>query len=221
MQQKKHLEQTGLLEIIDLAFQMNPSGKRKNTKLFLFETIQKGLPNFQVDATLPENKLLRYPLNITEKTILDPWYITGLTDGEGCFTVSLKIINGRFFIAPCFSISQHRDSLLLVEKIKLFFSCGSISQNSSDGIFSIKFYKKTDLVDTVIPHFRRYSLKTSKAFSFICFTEILNLYYKKDLTLSEIREIIQLTYSMNPGGKKSLSEQITLDMCSTLQGYKD
>jgi hypothetical protein len=62
MQQKKHLEIVGILQIIELAFQMNPSGKRKNSKNALLE--QLGLPmasTENLESKFLANRILSYP----------------------------------------------------------------------------------------------------------------------------------------------------------------
>lgn len=224
MQQKKHLETRGILQIIHLAFQMNPSGKRKISKQALFE--QMGLTS-EAYALLDSshgflnNSSFSY-LNYTSSfsTIsLNPWWITGFTDGEGCFSISIRIQKGKFYITPSFNLPQHENSLLLLKQFVKYFNCGSIYQNKADGIYHFNVYAISDLLNNIIPHFQKYPLKTSKAFSFQCFVEILNIYQKKEKeekNFKDIQQIVKLVYIMNPGGKKKIKEQDMLDLCLTL-----
>jgi hypothetical protein len=91
-----------------------------------------------------------------------------------------------------------------------------ISKEKSDGTFHFSISQKSDLINIIIPHFTKYPLKSSKAFSFLCFVTILNLYVSKNLTKTNIIKIINLIYVMNPGGKKKYSLQVMLELCSNL-----
>ena len=63
---------------------------------------------------------------------LDPWYVTGLTDGEGCFCVSLAIrakLRTGLEVRPSFSLSLNEKDLGLLEGLQAFFGCGWIRES--------------------------------------------------------------------------------------------
>lgn len=60
--------------------------------------------------------------------VLDPNYITGFTDGEGCFTVSIASdsrYKTGYKIKVTFQIGLHINDITLLEQIKLFFGPSS------------------------------------------------------------------------------------------------
>ena len=66
---------------------------------------------------------------------INPWYITGFVDGEGCFHISFSKRNKlktKIEVRPGFSISQHRRSKSIIEQIKVYFGCGGIRLNKFD-----------------------------------------------------------------------------------------
>jgi hypothetical protein len=55
---------------------------------------------------------------------LDPWYVTGLADGEGCFCVSFAIrskLRLGLEVRPSFSLSLNERDLRLLEDLQAFF----------------------------------------------------------------------------------------------------
>lgn len=64
----------------------------------------------------------------------------------------------------------------------------------------VKFETKNtkDIYEQIIPHFKKYHLKTTKLLNFIIFNEIIEKIYKKEhLTIKGFLECVDLAYSMN------------------------
>lgn len=86
---------------------------------------------------------------------MNPWFVTGLTDGEGTFTVSIYKSKDRkteWRIQPSFSIELHKKDLTLLNRIQSFFSAGTIrirEKNGQGGIYSVNDLK--ELTDVIIP----------------------------------------------------------------------
>lgn len=73
---------------------------------------------------------------------MDPWFVTGFTDAEGCFTVSLtknpKLSLG-WQVRVSFEITLHKKDLALLEEIQSYFGgAGKISSSSSRDTVSYK-----------------------------------------------------------------------------------
>jgi hypothetical protein len=63
---------------------------------------------------------------------LDPQWIVGFVDGEGCFSISIfKNVTSKsgFQVFPEFVVTQGAKSLLVLEKIQDHFQCGKIYEN--------------------------------------------------------------------------------------------
>lgn len=58
---------------------------------------------------------------------LNPYYISGFVDGEGCFCVSFnKRKNDRIEVRLLFEIELREDDLEILERIKTTLDCGNI-----------------------------------------------------------------------------------------------
>ena len=66
---------------------------------------------------------------------IDPWFVTGLVEGEGCFTVSFsfrKKLKVGIETRPSFSISLNKRDLDLLKQVHDYFVCGAIRYSKSD-----------------------------------------------------------------------------------------
>lgn len=143
------------------------------------------------------------------------WYITGFVDGEGCFSVSfnkrVRFTTG-IEVRPSFMIAQNKRSVKILKEIQAYFGCGGLRFVNSDQTYKYEVRKIGDLIKKVIPHFKEYPLKTSKAQDFEKFVRICELVYQsKHLNRQYLKEIINLAYEMNgngPGKRKYTKEEL-------------
>ena len=141
-----------------------------------------------------------------ESPKLDPWYLTGLVEGEGCFTISFSLrkkMKLGIETRPSFSISLNRRDLALLEQVQGYFGCGSIRYSRSDRTYKFESRSVADLVKRVIPHFEKYKLRGSKRndfdrFSMICRSVRANHHRSIEYLVG----IIDKAYEMNPSGKR-------------------
>lgn len=148
---------------------------------------------------------------------INPNYVTGFSDGEATFSISILKKPGNktgYQVFPIFSIQLHKKDLLLLEKLKSFFNVGTIrlkkkKDNINDTvIFSVQSIKY--LTNSIIPHFNKYPLLTQKRADFILFKEIIDLMNKgKHLTNEGLLKIISIKASMNKGLNESLKKRIS------------
>jgi len=133
-------------------------------------------------------------------------YISGFSDGEGCFCVSFNFrnkLNTGLEVRPSFSISQHQNNLNLLKLIRKQFNCGSIRYSKRDSSYKFEVREISQLNGKIIPHFIRYPLMGIKLNDFRKFKQIC-LMMKSNLhrNLSGLQTIINLAYDMNHGKRK-------------------
>ena len=152
---------------------------------------------------------------------INPWYITGLVEGEGCFSVSFtlrKKIKVGIETRPSFSISLNQQDLPLIKQVHTFFKCGAVRYSRGDRTYKYEVRSIKDLIQFIIPHFKRYRLVGKKLKDFQLFEEICrdvhaNLHRSK----KHLVEIIDKAYQMNPCGirrhdKKALLRELDEEM---------
>lgn len=137
---------------------------------------------------------------------LDPWFVTGLTEGEGCFSISFtlrKRIRVGIETRPSMSISLNCRDLDLLKQIHAYFKCGGIRYSRSDRTYKFEVRSIDDITKRIIPHFEKFQLQGAKQSDFLKFVKICkdikaNLHVNK----RHLKKIIELAYQMNPSGKR-------------------
>lgn len=110
-------------------------------------------------------------------------WIVGITDGEGCFTVSINrnpTTKLGCQILPEYVVTQGEKSLKALEKIKRFFKCGRIfvnhrHDNHREDIYRYCVRSINDLKNKIIPFFKENKLQTNKEKDLNYFSQIVNL----------------------------------------------
>jgi hypothetical protein len=149
---------------------------------------------------------------------IDPWWVVGFVDGEGCFSVSIHANElarptSGWHIQPTFQVSQHVDHVSTLEAIASFFGCGRVrlkGPNSSVAVYSV--YSTIQLKERIIPFFEQYPLRVKNG-DFDTFARIVDAIRSRSHHRPEIfQEIVTLAYSMNRRGKqrsRSISEVLS------------
>ena len=152
---------------------------------------------------------------------LTPWFVTGLVEGEGCFSVSFtlrKKLKLGIETRPSFSISLNERDLPLIKQIHNFFGCGAVRYSKSDRTYKYEVRSVGDLVTIILPHFEQFSLKGEKKQDCQLFVEICrcvraNLHRSK----THLPEIIEKAYRMNPSGKRKHDKVYLLRMLDKIK----
>ena len=131
-------------------------------------------------------------------------YITGLVDGEGCFTISFslrkKMKNG-IEVRPSFSVSQHKRNKAIIYYLRDYFNCGAVRFSKRDENYKFETRSIDDLIQKIIPHFDRFQLQTSKSHDFEKFKCVCVLVKKKQhLNSDGLTKIISYASLMNEAG---------------------
>nr|QCW06941.1 hypothetical protein [Drechslerella brochopaga] len=124
---------------------------------------------------------------------LHPWFITGFTDGEGSFIVSIRRtsrLNIGYSVELFFKIKQHLTNKNLLTKIKNYFEIGVIGEGSNYISYTVSSIKELQII---INHFDSYPLITQKWSDYQLFKKIFNLIKdKQHLTNEGLKQIISL-----------------------------
>lgn len=137
-------------------------------------------------------------------------YISGYTDGEGCFSVSFlkrdKLIIG-IETRPSFSVSQNEDRSEVLYLMQDYFNCGHLRRDYSDKTLKYEVRTLDDLFTKVIPHFRKYPMLSGKQTDFEHFAQVcLIMKAGGQHTKAGLRKIIKIAYQMNPSGKRKYTQ---------------
>lgn len=132
---------------------------------------------------------------------LNPYYVTGLIEGEGSFYVGIlprKLGEVDWEVRPSFSISQSWRNRGIIFRLKEFFGCGFIRPSKKDNTIKYEVRSLKELREKILPHFEKYPLEGEKKKDFEIFKEILEMmekkeHLKKDGLLRIIEKVIKMT----------------------------
>ena len=132
---------------------------------------------------------------------INPWFLTGFIDGEGCFWVSLSKDNTRktgLRVKLYFEIHLHKRDIALLEQIKKFFGAGNIYTKKDNSITYLVTSVKE--LQEIRKHFEKYPLLTKKRADFELWAQILYLIQNKEhLTVEGLTKIVAIRASLNKG----------------------
>ena len=184
--------------------------KAKSKQMQLRCTLMGFERNYQIKIP---SKQLNYFSTLHSDNRLNPWFVTGLADSEGTFTIMIDQNQKRTLgwrVQAKFQIGLHeRDLALLLQVQKFFGGIGSYGKSGNMCFYSVSSVK--DLTNFIIPHFLKYSLLTQKAADFLLFKQIVDLIINKDhLTIEGLNQIINIKASMNTGLSQNLKSNFNL-----------
>jgi hypothetical protein len=152
---------------------------------------------------------------------LDPWYVTGLTEGEGCFCVSFAVrpkLKVGVEARPSFALSLNERDRELLGELQTYFECGWIRESRSDRTFKYEARSVRDLLDRVVPHFEAYPMRGVKQRAFSGFARVCQMIGQGDHLRPEgMEEIVRIAFVMNLG-KRRYSASTLLRTLSEVKG---
>jgi len=148
-------------------------------------------------------------LNNSKRNIAE--YISGYTDGEGCFSISFskrkKILVG-WETKPSFAVGQNYDRAEVIKIIQKYFGCGNIRRDYSDKTLKYEVRSLKELIEGVIPHFRKFPLLSAKKKDFNLFAKICKMMERqKHLKRNGFIKIVNLAYRMNSSGRRRYKKE--------------
>ncbi len=156
-----------------------------------------------MDVVLPSDNQIRAD---NQQGRLDPWWIVGFVDGEGCYSISIfKNVTSKlgFQVFPEFVVTQGAKSLNVLEKLQSYFDCGTIyenrrTDNHRENLHRYCVRSLSDIQNKIIPFFEQYSLQSAKHQDFLVFCEVVKAMSKGEhLTEVGLQSIRDLASTMN------------------------
>jgi LAGLIDADG DNA endonuclease family protein len=140
--------------------------------------------------------------------VLDPNWVVGFVDGEGCFSVSVHRSSmmrrhGGWQLQPVFHIYQHRDHRDVLEAMIAVFGCGRVrpkGPNSDVWTFAVEGLQR--LESAVLPFFELHPPVVKKN-DFDAFALIVRAMRQKEhLSSRGFERLVRIAYGMNANGKQ-------------------
>jgi len=118
-------------------------------------------------------------------TKLNSYYLVGLVDGEGCFSITINKHRNKEEVRLIFEIEMREDDKEILERVKSTLACGNIYYLSYERYKKWRphyKYKVSNIVDIstkIIPFFQQYPLQAKKKYSFEKFCIVAEMIKKK------------------------------------------
>jgi LAGLIDADG endonuclease len=132
---------------------------------------------------------------------VNPWFITGFSDAESCFSVKIQEnakLKTKWRVRPVFSIILHSKDLLLLEAIQKTFGVGKIIKSGKNALmYAVDSIKE---IPIIINHFDKYPLITQKLSDYLIFKQCFEIIKQGEhFTEKGFLDIIGLKNSLNLG----------------------
>jgi hypothetical protein len=101
--------------------------------------------------------------------VLDPNWIVGFVDGEGCFSVSvhrnvMMHRHGGWQLHPVFHVYQHSDHRDVLEAMVPFFGCGRVrSKGPKSSVWTYAVDSLRGLESAIVPFFEMHPLMVKQS----------------------------------------------------------
>nr|YP_009926597.1 hypothetical protein [Wolfiporia cocos]QNH92655.1 hypothetical protein [Wolfiporia cocos] len=145
---------------------------------------------------------------------LHPWFVTGLSDAESCFNISISKSSKKsklgWVVQARFIIELHKKDLALLREVQTFFGCGAqgigtITTTAKVARFSI--VGLNDIINFVLPHFSNFPLQSEKLIDFELWRAcVLIMANKGHLTLEGLKQIFSLKSADQGKGAHSIMD---------------
>ena len=139
---------------------------------------------------------------------LNPSWIAGFVDGEGCSSVSVhkqpSMYRHRGWQLQCaFQVYQHRDHVDVLEALQAFFGCGAVRpKGPNSSVMTLSVTALRSLSRVIVPFFKEEPLMVKKE-DFRIFAEIVSSMVLREHQHEEgFERIARLAYGMNANGKQ-------------------
>ena len=149
---------------------------------------------------------------------LDPNWVTGFVDAEGCFSVMVEISTPYGAEVPkgaredlkrkvkiSFEINLHEKDKDILYKIQSFFGVGAVYNRKDRPISWYRVTNITFINNVIIPHFTNYPLISKKAVDFQLWCKVVEIISNKEhLTEEGFLKILSYYASINRGASKKV-----------------
>lgn len=158
-------------------------------------------------------------------TKISPYFITGLSEADSSFSITFhkdKRSKLGYSTGLRFKICLLEKDKILLELIKIYFNCGSITNVDKNGVINYIVRDQNSLNNVIIPHFNKCPLLGTKLLDFLDFENASKIISnKKHLTLEGQNELKQLANLMNNYRKLDLMSKNKLDSLNSFTKVKN
>ena len=142
-----------------------------------------------------------------EINVLNPWFLSGFTDAEGCFSIGIRPdakLKIKWRVLPVFIIKLHKKDLSILEDIKKTLHIGKIRKSGENCVqYVVESFKE---LQVIVNHFDKYPLVTAKVTDFLLFKQCFEMIKNGEhLTEEGFLKIVTLKSSLNWG----ISDKLT------------
>ena len=142
------------------------------------------------------------------RTRLEPAWVVGFVDGEGCFCVSVHknphVRRTRGWqLHPTFQVYQHERYRDVLEELVSFFDCGRVrSKGPRSSVLTYAVDSVRDIGTHILPFFEQHQLNV-KAADFDLFAEVVRSMLRREhLEPAGFERLVRLAFAMNVDGKQ-------------------
>ena len=138
-------------------------------------------------------------LPLQGRNVLNPWFVTGFTDAEGCFSIGIRPdakLKTKWRVLPVFIIKLHKKDLNILEDIKKTLHIGKIRKSGENCVqYVVESFKE---LQVIVNHFDNYPLVTAKVSDFLLFKQCFEMIKNGEhLTEEGLLKIVTLKSSLN------------------------
>lgn len=124
-------------------------------------------------STNCSNKKTDFKTSLPSNIKLAPWWVSGIIDSEGNFSILVQNTNNGPKITLAFKVTQKEHSLGILLDLQKYFDCGNIYiDNRKENAYKFSVNRIGDIVNKVIPHLDKYPLFTSKNLDYLDFKKV-------------------------------------------------
>lgn len=148
-------------------------------------------------------------LSVEREKRIKPYWVTGFTESDGSFMVSLEKKKGGLGVdvVPTYALSQNISELQLMRGIKEYFGVGYIVTSRSECNYIVKGDRQ--LREVIIPHFDSFQLRGEKRMKYEKFKLVLGLKEKGEHKVMDgLGYIMKLTLGMNTNQFRKRREEL-------------
>ena len=150
--------------------------------------------------------------NQQERLIEFRGWVIGFVDGEGCFSIGFNRQEDRmnrkgyktgYQVSHRFAVTQGVKSIACLEELQSFFGVGRIftnrrHDNHREHLAQYVVDRRTELIEVIIPFFRRFPMHSAKQEDFEKFATCLALVEQgRHLVPAGLAEIAEIAQTMN------------------------
>jgi hypothetical protein len=146
--------------------------------------------------------------NVKGTNILNPFWVTGFCDAEGCFSIIISLKSKyKWKVTASFEINIHARDINILYKIKSYYKdVGNINNRKKRNICVYRVTSIKYLKEYIIPHFKNYPLLTEKESDFLLWSKVVEMMILKEhLNLNGFLKILELYASINRGVSKKVA----------------